>query len=60
LIRIAVGRAEQLAPSLVALAPLDDEFEDRAHDMALAKAIANRGKRTALEPARLVRGQKVG
>ena len=60
LIRIAVGRVERLAPSLVALAPLDDEFEDRAHDMALAKAMANRGKRTALEPAKLVRGRKVG
>jgi lipid II isoglutaminyl synthase (glutamine-hydrolysing) len=60
LIRIAVGRSERLAPSLVALAPLDDEFEDRAHDMAMAKAMANRGRRTALEPAKLVRGQKLG
>ena len=28
--------------------------------VALAKAMANRGRRTALEPARLVRGQKKG
>jgi hypothetical protein len=58
LIRIALGRAEGVAPSLVNLAPLDDELERRAHDVALAKAMANRGRRTALEPARLVRGQK--
>jgi CobQ-like glutamine amidotransferase family enzyme len=58
LIRIALGRAEGVAPSLVNLAPLDDELERHAHDVALAKALANRGRRTALEPARLVRGQK--
>jgi CobQ-like glutamine amidotransferase family enzyme len=58
LIRIAVGRAEGLRPAKVVLAALDDEMEKRAHEAALAKAIANRGKRTALEPARLVRGQK--
>ena len=58
LIRLAVGRAEGVRPSRVVLAPLNDELEDRAHDMALAKAMANRGHRTALEPARLVRGQK--
>jgi len=58
LIRIALGRAEGVAPSLVDLAPLDDELESHAHDVALAKAMANRGRRTALEPARLVRGQK--
>jgi CobQ-like glutamine amidotransferase family enzyme len=58
LIRIALGRAEGVAPSLVDLAPLDDELERHAHDVALAKAMANRGRRTALEPARLVRGQK--
>jgi CobQ-like glutamine amidotransferase family enzyme len=58
LIRIAVGRAEGLRPARVVLAALDDEMEKRAHEAALAKAIANRGKRTALEPARLVRGQK--
>ncbi|MGD0248781.1 MAG: hypothetical protein ABSB75_06980, partial [Candidatus Limnocylindrales bacterium] len=58
LIRLAVGRAEGLRPARVVLAALDDEMEKRAHEVALAKAIANRGKRTALEPARLVRGQK--
>jgi CobQ-like glutamine amidotransferase family enzyme len=58
LIRIALGRAEGVAPSLVELAPLDDELERRAHDVALAKAMANRGRLTALEPARLVRGLK--
>ena len=58
LIRIAVGRAEGVRPSRVALAPLNDEMETRAHEMSLAKAMANRGRRTALEPARLVRGQK--
>ncbi len=60
LIRIAVGRAEGVKPAKVALAPLNDDFEARAHEVALAKALANRGRRTALEPARLVRGQKKG
>ena len=60
LIRIAVGRAEGLPRTQVFLAPLDDELENRAHEVALAKALANRGQRTALEPARLVRGQKKG
>jgi CobQ-like glutamine amidotransferase family enzyme len=60
LIRIAVGRAEGVKPSKVVLAPLDDELETRAHEVALAKAMANRGRRTALEPAKLVRGQKQG
>jgi CobQ-like glutamine amidotransferase family enzyme len=58
LLRIAVGRAEGLRPSRVTLSPLNDEAEARAHAMALAKAMANRGHRTALEPARLVRGRK--
>jgi CobQ-like glutamine amidotransferase family enzyme len=57
LIRIAVGRAEGVTPGGVVLAPLNDELEARAHEVALAKAMANRGKRTALEPARLVRGR---
>jgi hypothetical protein len=57
LIRIAVGRAQGVAPSKVVLTPLNDEIEVHAHYVALGKAIANRGKRTALEPARLVRGQ---
>jgi hypothetical protein len=55
LIEIAVSRAEG-AP--FTLAPLDDQLELRAHEVALAKAMANRGHRTALEPARLVRGRK--
>jgi CobQ-like glutamine amidotransferase family enzyme len=58
LIRIAVGRAEGVKPAKVVLAPLNDELEVRAHEVALAKAMANRGRRTALEPAKLVRGQK--
>ena len=57
LIRIAVGRAEGVKPARVVLAELNDELETRAHDVALAKAMANRGRRTALEPAKLVRGQ---
>jgi len=57
LIRIAVGRAEGIRPARVALAPLNDTMEARAHEMALAKAMANRGRRTALEPARLARGR---
>lgn len=60
LLRIALGRVEGVSPARVALGPLDDSLEQRAHEVALAKAMANRGKRTALEPARLVRGQKVG
>ena len=55
LIEMAVSRAEG-AP--FTLAPLDDEIECRAHQVALAKAMANRGRRTALEPAKLVRGLK--
>ena len=58
LIRIAVGRAEGIRPARVALAPLNDTMETRAHEMALAKAMANRGRRTALEPARLARDRK--
>ena len=58
LIRIALGRADGVAPSSIHLAPLNDELERHAHDVALAKALANRGRRTALEPARLVRGEK--
>jgi CobQ-like glutamine amidotransferase family enzyme len=55
LIEIAVSRAEG-AP--FTLAPLDDGLELRAHEVALEKAMANRGRRTALEPAKLVRGLK--
>jgi lipid II isoglutaminyl synthase (glutamine-hydrolysing) len=41
----------------VELEPLDDGVERRAHDVALEKAMRNRGRMTALEPARLVRGR---
>ena len=60
LIRIAVGRTEGISPAKVVLAPLNDDLERRAHEVALHKAMANRGHRTALEPAKLVRGQKIG
>jgi hypothetical protein len=60
LIRIAVGRAEGISAAKVVLAPLNDDLERRAHEVALSKAMANRGHRTALEPAKLVRGQKIG
>jgi CobQ-like glutamine amidotransferase family enzyme len=59
LIRIAVGRTEGISPAKVVLAPLNDDLERRAHDVALNKAMSNRGRRTALEPAKLVRGQKI-
>ena len=52
LIRIALERA---VGQPVALAPLDDDLESRAHGVALAKALRNRGRFTALTPARLVR-----
>ncbi|MGZ6259884.1 MAG: type 1 glutamine amidotransferase [Candidatus Limnocylindrales bacterium] len=52
LIRIAL---ERRLGQPVELKPLDDEVEQRAHDVALAKAMRNRGRFTALEPARLVR-----
>jgi CobQ-like glutamine amidotransferase family enzyme len=58
LIGIAIGRAEGVPRNQVFLAPLDDDLESHAHEVALAKAMANRGRRTALEPARLVRGRK--
>jgi hypothetical protein len=54
LIRIAL---ERRLGHPVELAPLDDAVEQRAHDVALAKALANKGRFTALEPARLVRGR---
>ncbi len=54
LIRTAL---ERKVSAHVDLAPLDDGLELHAHDVALAKALRNRGRRTALEPARLVRGQ---
>ena len=54
LIRIAL---ERRLGRPVELAPLDDTVEQHAHDVALAKALANKGRFTALEPARLVRGR---
>ena len=50
LIRIALARKSSQP---VELAPLPDEVEARAHEVALAKAMRNRGQRTALTPARL-------
>lgn len=52
IIRIVLERA---TGGPVELAPLDDEIERQAHEVALAKALQNRGQRTALEPARLGR-----
>jgi CobQ-like glutamine amidotransferase family enzyme len=39
----------------VTLDPLDDTIEQRNHSAALRKAMRNRGRRTAIEPARLGR-----
>ena len=39
----------------VELAPLEDGLEERAHEVAFQKALRNRGRRTALTPARLHR-----
>jgi CobQ-like glutamine amidotransferase family enzyme len=55
LIRIAL---ERKTGGPVELAPLVDEMEQHAHEVALDKALRNKGQRTALEPARLVRGRK--
>ncbi|HEX8938584.1 MAG TPA: hypothetical protein VF763_00355 [Candidatus Limnocylindrales bacterium] len=55
LIRIALSRR---MGGPVELVELDDELERQAHEVALAKALRNRGQRTALEPARLVRGER--
>ena len=52
LLRMALERRSG-AP--VELAPLDDAMERQAHDLALERAMRNRGHRTALEPARLGR-----
>ena len=52
LVRIAL---ERRTGGRVVLAPLDDEIERRNHDVALAKALRNRGARTAVTPARLHR-----
>jgi lipid II isoglutaminyl synthase (glutamine-hydrolysing) len=60
LLRLAVGRTEGTPSMSVRLSTLEDGFEKRAHEVAFAKAMANKGRRTALEPAKLVRGQKTG
>jgi CobQ-like glutamine amidotransferase family enzyme len=52
LVRIALSRR---TGARVHLAPLDDALERRNHDVALEKALRNRGQRTALTPARLHR-----
>ncbi len=50
LVTIALNRKSSQP---VHLAPLSDEAEHHAHEVALAKALHNRGRRTALTPARL-------
>jgi CobQ-like glutamine amidotransferase family enzyme len=54
LIKIAI---ERRMGEPVELAPLDDTAEDRAHEVALAKAMRNKGQYTALTPAELVRNR---
>jgi CobQ-like glutamine amidotransferase family enzyme len=54
LIRIALERRMGRA---VGLEPLDDTAEERAHEVALAKAMRNKGQYTALTPADLVRNR---
>jgi lipid II isoglutaminyl synthase (glutamine-hydrolysing) len=49
-IRIAL---ERRVGSPVTLAPLDDSIEERNHAVALRKAIENKGRLTAIEPANL-------
>jgi len=55
LIGIALSRK---ASQRVELEPLADEAERHAHDVALEKALRNRGRRTALTPARLALAQR--
>ena len=52
LIRIVL---ERKIGGRIQLAELDDALERNAHDLALDVALRNRGRRTALEPARLGR-----
>ncbi len=52
LVRLALARK---TGQRVVLAPLDDAIERRNHDVALENAMRNRGRRTALTPARLHR-----
>jgi CobQ-like glutamine amidotransferase family enzyme len=54
LIRIAL---ERKLGQPVSLEPLDDTEESRAHDVALAKAVRNKGQYTAITPAQLVRNR---
>jgi CobQ-like glutamine amidotransferase family enzyme len=54
LIRIAL---ERKTGQPVELAPLDDAAEEQAHEVALAKAMRNKGEYTALTPAELVRNR---
>jgi lipid II isoglutaminyl synthase (glutamine-hydrolysing) len=54
LIRIAL---ERRMGQPIELVPLDDTAEDRAHQVALAKAMRNKGQYTALTPAELVRNR---
>ncbi len=42
----------------VVLASLDDAVEQHNHEVALGKAMRNKGQRTALEPAKLSRAEK--
>ena len=52
LLRIAL---ERRVGAPLQLTPLDDAIERTAHEVALQKALRNRGQRTALAPARLGR-----
>jgi len=54
LLRIAL---ERRVGGPIELSALDDAVEDQSHDDAVRRALHNRGKRTALEPAKLGRGQ---
>jgi CobQ-like glutamine amidotransferase family enzyme len=55
LIGIALSRK---ASQPVELEPLPDDAERQAHHVALEKALRNRGRRTALTPARLALAQR--
>lgn len=53
--RILAVALERRVGGPVELTPLRDDVEERAHEVALAKALRNRGSRTALTPASLGR-----
>lgn len=53
--RLARIALERRTGGRVVFAPLDDAIEKRNHDVALAKALQNRGQRTAVAPAKLHR-----